>query len=195
MSTHLPTIYYIKTAEYVSEKHDLDTIELKWGQGAKCIGGEIKVNTIERAIELKKRGYIVTPDPENSAIAAAYKDTAIKEFERHSRLGFVKKDGFMAEVDRLRDMGFKRVTLKMGAYSMIELAMGSPYFKAVCMGRALMIPGFVGKNIGKWIKENDLPKTVSEFGTRPQEIFVCYEDIWYSLCDERIQGNSRSYTG
>ena len=26
-----------------SSKHDLDTIELKWGQGAKCIGGEIKV--------------------------------------------------------------------------------------------------------------------------------------------------------
>ena len=27
------------------------------------------------------------------------------------------------------------------------LAMGAPYFKAVCMGRALMIPGFVGNNI------------------------------------------------
>ena len=27
------------------------------------------------------------------------------------------------------------------------LAMGAPYFKAVCMGRALMIPGFVGDNI------------------------------------------------
>jgi glutamate synthase domain-containing protein 2 len=27
------------------------------------------------------------------------------------------------------------------------LAMGAPYFKAVCMGRAMMIPGFVGNNI------------------------------------------------
>ncbi|MDD1673015.1 MAG: FMN-binding glutamate synthase family protein, partial [Methanomicrobiales archaeon] len=27
------------TAEYVASKHNLDTIELKWGQGAKCIGG------------------------------------------------------------------------------------------------------------------------------------------------------------
>lgn len=26
--------------------------------------------------------------------------------------------------------------------------MGAPYVKAVCMGRALMIPGMVGKNIG-----------------------------------------------
>jgi len=99
-------------AEYVSSKHDLDTIELKWGQGAKCIGGEIKVDSIERAIELKKRGYIVTPDPHDQAVATAYKETAIKEFERHSRLGFVTKDGFLDEVDRLRDLGFKRVTLK-----------------------------------------------------------------------------------
>ena len=30
-------------AEYVRKKHNLETIELKWGQGAKCIGGEIKV--------------------------------------------------------------------------------------------------------------------------------------------------------
>jgi glutamate synthase domain-containing protein 2 len=57
------------------------------------------------------------------------------------------------------------------------LAMGAPYFKAVCMGRALMIPGFVGKNIGNWIKDGDLPKTVSEFGSRPEEIFVCYEEL------------------
>jgi len=31
--------------------------------------------------------------------------------------------------------------------------MAAPYVKAVCMGRALMIPGFVGKNIGNWIKK------------------------------------------
>ncbi|MBS1113589.1 MAG: putative glutamate synthase ferredoxin-dependent, partial [Nitrospirae bacterium] len=47
----------------------------------------------------------------------------------------------------------------------------------VCMGRALMIPGMVGKNIGKWIKANDLPKSVSEFGTKVEEIFVNYEDV------------------
>ena len=55
-------------AEYVSKKHGLNTIELKWGQGAKCIGGEIKVNSLERALELQKRGYIITPDPSNPLI-------------------------------------------------------------------------------------------------------------------------------
>jgi len=59
------------------------------------------------------------------------------------------------------------------------LAMGAPYVKAVCMGRALMIPGMVGKNIGLWLQEgaNALPKTVSAFGSTVEEIFVCYEDL------------------
>jgi glutamate synthase domain-containing protein 2 len=243
-------------AEYVSSKHNLETIELKWGQGAKCIGGEIKVKSLERALELKRRGYVVSPDPSLAEIQAAYNDGAIKEFERHSRLGFVTYDGFMAEIDRLRDLGFKRITLKTGAYSMVELAMalrycaeakvdlltidgapggtgmspwpmmnewgiptfylqslaiefagrltsrgmrvpdmamaggfstedgvfkalamGTPYFKAVCMGRALMIPGMVGKNIGDWLAKNDLPKTVSKYGSKPEEIFVAYEEL------------------
>lgn len=49
------------------------SIELKWGQGAKCIGCEIKVNCLERALVLKKRGYIVPPDPTNSEVQEAFK--------------------------------------------------------------------------------------------------------------------------
>jgi glutamate synthase domain-containing protein 2 len=243
-------------AEYVIKKHGLDTIELKWGQGAKCIGGEIKVNTLERALELQKRGYIVTPDPSNPVTQAAFKDGAIREFERHSRLGFIDEEAFYTEVQRLRDLGFKRITLKTGAYSLRELAMaikwganakidlltidgapggtgmspwrmmeewgipslylhaaaydfcqrladkgeraldiafaggfssedgvfkalalGAPFTKAVCMGRALMIPGMVGKNIQQWLAEGKLPNTVGRFGSTPEEIFVCYEDV------------------
>jgi glutamate synthase domain-containing protein 2 len=243
-------------AEYVLNKHNLETIELKWGQGAKCIGGEIKVSDLDRAIELKKRGYIVLPDPTQPDVQAAYRDGAVKEFERHSRLGFVTRDAFMNEVARLRRLGFKRITLKTGAYSAVELAMalrygaeaqldlitidgapggtgmspwpmmnewgipvfyleslvydfceklsrrgmkvpdiaiaggfstedgiykaiamGSPYVKAVCMGRALMIPGMVGKNIQGWLDNDELPKTVAKFGSTVQEIFVTYEEL------------------
>ena len=59
------------------------------------------------------------------------------------------------------------------------LAMGAPFTKAVCMGRALMIPGMVGKNIGIWLNEGGeaLPKTVSAYGNKVEEIFVCYEDL------------------
>jgi hypothetical protein len=37
-----------------------------------------------------------------------------------------------------------------------------------------MIPGMVGKNIGQWIKDDRLPKTVSRYGSSPEEIFVTY---------------------
>ena len=110
-------------AEYVINKHGIETIELKWGQGAKCIGGEIKVDSLERALELQRRGYIVTPDPSSPASQAAFKSGSIKEFERHSRLGFIDEEGFYAECDRLRKLGFKRITLKTGAYGLRELAM------------------------------------------------------------------------
>ena len=93
------------------------------GTGRKCIGGEIKVNSLERALELQKRGYIITPDPSSPISQAAYKDGLIKEFERHSRLGFIDEQGFYAEVKRLRKLGFKRITLKTGAYGLRELAM------------------------------------------------------------------------
>lgn len=245
-------------AEYVIDKLGVETIELKWGQGAKCIGGEIKINSLERALELQKRGYLVTPDPSVEANQAAFRDGALKQFERHSRLGFIDQEGFMREVDRLRELGAKRVTLKTGAYPMRELAMalkwasdakldlvtidgapggtgmspwrmmeewgvptfylqamayelaerlrengafvpdlamgggfsaedhifkvlalGAPHFKAICMGRALMIPGMVGKNIGLWLQEGaaSLPKSVAQFGHSVEEIFVNYEEL------------------
>ncbi len=243
-------------AEYVHNKHGLETIELKWGQGAKCIGGEIKVSSLDRALQLQQRGYIVTPDPSDPVNQSAFQHGALKEFERHSRLGFVSHEAFINEVKRLRDIGFTRITLKTGAYSLRELAMaikwsseanidlltidgapggtgmspwrmmeewgvpslylhatayqfakrladkgqrvpdmafaggfssedgifkalamGAPFVKAVCMGRALMIPGMVGKNIAKWIDDGKLPNTVSQFGQTPEEIFVCWEEV------------------
>jgi len=40
-----------------------------------------------------------------------------------------------------------------------------------------MIPGMVGKNIAKWIEEGKLPSSVSQYGSTPEEIFVCYEEV------------------
>ena len=57
------------------------------------------------------------------------------------------------------------------------IALGAPFVKAVCMGRALMIPGMVGKNIELWLKEGKLPHTVAQFGSTPEEIFINYEDV------------------
>ncbi len=108
--------------EYAVEKLGVEGIEIKWGQGAKDIGGEVKLPTLERALQLKRRGYIVIPDPENPYVQEAHKLGGIAEFERHSRLGMVDEESFLKEVERLRKIGAKYVTLKTGAYRPADLA-------------------------------------------------------------------------
>ncbi|MBU2522087.1 MAG: FMN-binding glutamate synthase family protein [Proteobacteria bacterium] len=113
--------------EYVIEKLGVEIFELKWGQGAKDIGGEVKLPSIERALQLKERGYIVLPDPTNPAVQKAFKSGGITEFERHSRLGMVDEDNFYKSVEKLRSVGAKYVTLKTGAYRPADLARAIKY--------------------------------------------------------------------
>lgn len=108
--------------EYVSEKLGVQILELKWGQGAKDIGGEVKLPSLERALQLKQRGYVVLPDPDNPAVREAFKAGSIKEFERHSRVGMVEEESFYKSVEHLRNIGAKYVTLKTGAYRPADLA-------------------------------------------------------------------------
>lgn len=253
--------------EYVHEKLGVEWIEIKWGQGAKDIGGEVKLRSIERAKQLKERGYLVIPDPDEEYVRKAFKEGELKEFERHSRLGMVDGDSFQREVERLRKIGFKNISLKTGAYRARDLAMaikygtdaeidlitidgagggtgmspwrmmnewgiptvylqslafkfadklakkgkkvpalaiagglsledhifkalalGAPYFKLVCLGRALMIPAMVGKNIQKWISENKkLPRDISVYGNTPEEIFITYEELRSRFGEKEIK--------
>jgi hypothetical protein len=261
-------------AEFVADKYgDKVIIELKWGQGAKDIGGEIQVNSLDYAIFLRERGYVVDPDPSIPEVQEAFENGSIKSFARHSRLGGTNlgtvaqvREDFMDSVEYLRGLGFSRITLKTGSYGMEELAMaikfatdagldlltidgsgggtgmspwnmmqswgvpsitlhskayeyasilaakglkvvdmsfaggfaledsifkglalGAPFTKLICMGRGIMIPGFVGSNIegalnyerraavnGHW---NELPKTVLQVGSSAKEIFACYHDV------------------
>ncbi len=262
-------------AEYVIGKYgDKVMIELKWGQGAKDIGGEIQVTDLDYAIFLKKRGYVVDPDPTRPEVQSAFKAGALKAIARHSRLGYTNlsteaqvEADFMGAVKGLRKLGYKRISLKTGSYGMEALAMsikyaseakldlltidgsgggtgmspwnmmetwgvpsillhskaveyanilkkkgtkvvdmalagglaredhifkalalGAPFTKLICMGRAVMIPGFLGSNIegvlnparkeavcGHWEK---LPSAVTEIGgNNPEEIFAGYYDV------------------
>ncbi len=246
----------LQSAEYAVEKLGVECVELKWGQGAKNIGGEVKLKTLERALELKNRGYIVLPDPTNPSVQTAFKEEGFREFERHSRLGMVDFDSFVKTVEHYRSVGAKFVSLKTGAYKITDLAralrfcseagvdfltmdgagggtgmspwrmmnewgiptiylqsiaykfasqlkakgkyvpdlaiaggfsledhifkalaLGAPFFKAVCMGRSLMIPAFVGKNIQKWLQEEKLPAEIKKYGDVPERIFIAYETL------------------
>jgi len=83
---------------------------------------EIRVSSLERALELKKRGYIVQPDPEEPAVQEAFNDGLFKTFERHSRVGFPEEHDFVEDVEWLRDIGAKYVTIKTGAYRPVDVA-------------------------------------------------------------------------
>lgn len=113
--------------EYALEKLGVQAVEMKWGQGAKDIGGEVKLNTLERALQLKERGYIVLPDPADPKVQAAYHAGAFNEFERHSRIGMVSEESFIARVRELRQAGAKYVFLKTGAYRPADLARAVKY--------------------------------------------------------------------
>lgn len=108
--------------EYAISDLEVDAVELKWGQGAKDIGGEVKIKDMEKAQLLKRRGYIVLPDPENPDIIEAFKAGHFKEFERHSRVGMVTEETFLSRVKELRSLGAKHVFLKTGAYRPADVA-------------------------------------------------------------------------
>jgi hypothetical protein len=261
-------------AEYLIDRYgDQVVLELKWGQGAKCIGGEIQVSSLDYARFLQDRGYIVDPDPNDPAAERAFQEGGIRAFARHSRLGGTNlqtaeavREDFLKAIAYFRRLGHRRITLKTGSYGMEGLAMalrfaaeakldlltidgsgggtgmspwnmmdhwgvtplvlhakayeyaailaerglrvpdlsfagglaredhlfkalalGAPYVKLVCMGRAPMISAFVGSNIegvlrparreivhGHW---EELPSTVSCYGHKPEQIFAAWETV------------------
>ncbi len=101
---------------YALSKLEVNVIERKWGQGAKAIGGEVRIKNLEKAILLKKRGYIVIPDPEDPTVQQAFKEGVFRTFERHSRVGIPKEKPFIEDIEWLRKQGAKHVFLKTGAY-------------------------------------------------------------------------------
>ena len=108
--------------EYVIEKLGVECVEIKWGQGAKNIGGEVKVRDLAKAQMLHKRGYLVLPDPTAPEIIEAFNRGMFKEFERHSRVGMVSEESFAQRAEELRKAGAKYVFLKTGAFRPADLA-------------------------------------------------------------------------
>jgi glutamate synthase domain-containing protein 2 len=108
--------------EYAIQRLGVQCVEVKWGQGAKDIGGEVKINSLKKAQMLYARGYIVLPNPMDPVVIKSFERGAFKEFERHSRVGMVTEEGFAKRVEELRKAGAKYVFLKTGAYRPADLA-------------------------------------------------------------------------
>jgi glutamate synthase domain-containing protein 2 len=108
--------------EYAIEKLGVECVELKWGQGAKNIGGEVKIRSLKKAQTLRERGYVVLPDPTDEHVIKAFERGAFFEFERHSRVGMVSEESFAKRVEELRKAGAKYIFLKTGAYRPVDTA-------------------------------------------------------------------------
>ncbi|MFX1417618.1 MAG: glutamate synthase-related protein [Promethearchaeota archaeon] len=102
--------------EYVTSKLEINSLEIKLGQGAKAIGGEVRLESLERAQLLQSRGYLVFPDPTDPIIIEQWKEGLIPDFERHSRVGLSTTNDLLEEIDQIRSSGSKNIFIKTGAY-------------------------------------------------------------------------------
>lgn len=149
--------------EYAIEKLGVEVAELKWGQGAKDIGGEVKIKELKKAQELRRRGYIVLPDPLDPDIIKAFEKRAFSEFERHSRIGMVDEESFIKRVEELRNAGAKYVFLKTGAYRPADLARAVKYCSLAKIDLLTVDGAGGGTGMSPWHMMN-------EWGMPPVEI-------------------------
>jgi len=151
------------TQEYAINELGAEIVELKWGQGAKNIGGEVKVKDLAKAQELHRRGYVVLPDPTDPKIVEAYKNGAFAEFERHSRVGMVTEEGFAERVAELRKAGAKYVFLKTGAYRPFALAQALAYASKYGIDLLTVDGAGGGTGMSPW-------RMMNEWGIPPLEL-------------------------
>jgi len=151
--------------EYAIGDLGLTAAEMKWGQGAKNIGGEVKIFSVEKAQMLKQRGYIVLPDPLNPEVVQAFERRAFREFERHSRLGMVREEAFATRAEQLRAAGAKYLLLKTGAYRFADLARALAYCSKYGVDVLTVDAAGGGTGMSPW-------RMMNEWGTPAIETFA-----------------------
>ena len=153
----------IGTQEYAIEKLGVECVELKWGQGAKDIGGEVKIKNLKKAQMLHERGYIVLPDPTDPDVIKAFERGAFREFERHSRVGMVSEESFAKRVDELRKAGARYIFLKTGAFRLADLATAVSFASKYRLDLLTVDAAGGGTGMSPW-------RIMNEWGVPPVEL-------------------------
>ena len=153
----------LKVQEYAIEKLGVECVELKWGQGAKDIGGEVKIRSLQKAQMLYQRGYIVLPNPTDPLVIKAFERGAFKEFERHSRVGMVSEESFSTRVAELRQAGARYIFLKTGAYRPADLARAIVYSSKYKLDALTVDAAGGGTGMSPW-------RMMNEWGVPPVEL-------------------------
>lgn len=151
------------THEYAIEKLGVECVELKWGQGAKNIGGEVKIKDLKKAQMLHERGYIVLPDPTDPDVIKAFERGAFREFERHSRVGMVSEESFAKRIEELRKAGAKYIFLKTGAYRPADLARAISFASKYRLDLLTVDAAGGGTGMSPW-------RMMNEWGVPPVEL-------------------------
>ncbi len=149
--------------EYAIQKLGVQCVEMKWGQGAKDIGGEVKIRNLKKAQTLYQRGYVVLPNPMDENVIKAFERGAFKEFERHSRVGMVSEESFAKRVDELRKAGARYVFLKTGAYRPADLARAVKYASKYKLDLLTVDGAGGGTGMSPW-------RMMNEWGVPPVEL-------------------------
>ena len=162
--------------EYAIEKLGVEVVELKWGQGAKDIGGEVKISNLKKAQMLYERGYIVLPNPTDPIVIKAFERGAFKEFERHSRVGMVTEEGFAARVEELRKLGAKYIFLKTGAYRPADLARAVAFSAKYKLDLLTVDAAGGGTGMSPW-------RMMNEWGIPPVELHTLLYQYVKTIAD------------
>ncbi|MBN2242384.1 MAG: FMN-binding glutamate synthase family protein [Acidobacteria bacterium] len=149
--------------EYAIEKLGVECVELKWGQGAKNIGGEVKIRNLAKARMLYERGYIVLPNPMDPFVEKAFERGSFSEFERHSRVGMVTEESFARRIDELRKAGAKYIFLKTGAYRPADLARAVAFASKYRLDMLTVDGAGGGTGMSPW-------RMMNEWGVPPVEL-------------------------
>jgi len=149
--------------EYTIGDLGVECVEIKWGQGAKDIGGEVKITDVKKAQMLKERGYIVLPDPTDPMVVRAFERRAFREFERHSRVGMVTEESFAKRIEELRRAGAKYIFLKTGAYRPADLARAVAFASKYKLDLLTVDAAGGGTGMSPW-------RMMNEWGVPPVEL-------------------------
>ncbi len=168
----------LKVQEYVIDKLGVQCVELKWGQGAKDIGGEVKIKDLKKAQMLYNRGYIVIPNPTDANVIKAFERGAFKEFERHSRIGMVTEESFARRVEELRKAGAKYVFLKTGAYRPADLARAIAFASKYNIDLLTVDGAGGGTGMSPW-------RMMNEWGVPPVELHSLLYQYAKKLADKK----------
>lgn len=153
----------LKVHEYAIRELGVECVELKWGQGAKDIGGEVKIRELKKAQLLRKRGYILLPDPTDPHVIKAFERGEFREFERHSRVGILAEESFAATIEGLRKAGAKYIFLKTGAYRPADLARAVAFSSKYRLDLLTVDSAGGGTGMSPW-------RMMNEWGVPPVEL-------------------------